>query len=130
MFVTWPRCRSVTWLCGWGRLILNHHPARFGVHRPYGTGNNGVCSISSDSNSDSNAEVPMPRFTNGQCNVRWTYWCITTYQKARKKFLDDHVLYCNHWLSCNDFSILPCENKVFTGIERKPVNNERSSIFE
>ena len=37
-------------------------PARFGVHRPYGT--NGASSISSNSNS--NAEVPVPRFTNGQ----------------------------------------------------------------
>ena len=24
---------SVTWLCGWGSLILSHHPAKFGVHR-------------------------------------------------------------------------------------------------
>ena len=55
------------WLCGWGPLILNRHPARFGVHRPNVTGNNGVYSIRSNSNSNSisNAEVPMPRFTNG-----------------------------------------------------------------
>ena len=46
-------------------LILNHHPARFGVLRPNGTENNDVCSISSNSNSISSAEVPMPRFTNG-----------------------------------------------------------------
>ena len=65
LFVTWPRYRSVTWLGGWGPLILSHHPARFGVHRSYVTGNNGVCSIGSNSNSNSNAEVPMPRFTNG-----------------------------------------------------------------
>ena len=66
-FVTWPRGWSVTWLCGWSPLILSHHPAKFGVHRPYGTGNNGICNIS----SNSNAEVPMPRFTNGlprHCN--------------------------------------------------------------
>ena len=66
-------------------LILSHHPARFGVHRPYGT--NGVCSISSIGNdtanaissiwsigtftsnsipnSNSNDEVPMPRYKNG-----------------------------------------------------------------
>ena len=37
-----------------------------GVYRTYGTGNNGVCNISSNSNSNSNsnAEVPVPRFTN------------------------------------------------------------------
>ena len=38
LFVTWPRYLSVTWLCWWGLLILNHHPARFGAHRSYGTG--------------------------------------------------------------------------------------------
>ena len=69
LFVTWPRCRSVTWLCGWNSLILSHHPAKFGIHRPYGTGNNDVCKISSNSNSvsnsNSNAAVSMPRFTNG-----------------------------------------------------------------
>ena len=60
---------NVTWLCGWGPLILSHRPTMFGVHRPYGTGNNGVSNISSGSNSisnsNSNAVVPMPRFTNG-----------------------------------------------------------------
>ena len=35
------------------------------VHWYYGTGNNGVCCISSNSSSNSNAEVPMPRFING-----------------------------------------------------------------
>ena len=44
-------------------LILSHHSAKFGVHRPYETGNNGVCNIISNSNSNSNAEIPMPRFT-------------------------------------------------------------------
>ena len=42
--------------------MLNHHPVTFGVHKPNGTGNNGVYSISSNSNSISNVEVPMPRF--------------------------------------------------------------------
>ena len=51
----WPRCWRVTWLCGCGPLILNHHPVRFGAHRSYGTGKNGVCCISSNSNS--NADV-------------------------------------------------------------------------
>ena len=40
----------------------SYYPTRFGVHRPNGNGNNGVCSIS----SNSNAEVPLPRFTNGR----------------------------------------------------------------
>ena len=64
-FATWPLYSFVTWLCGWDSLILSHHPAKFGVHRPYGTGNNGVCNISSNSNSS--AEALMPRFTNGHC---------------------------------------------------------------
>ena len=38
-FVTWPRGRCVTWICRWGPLILSHHPAKFGVHRPYENGN-------------------------------------------------------------------------------------------
>ena len=71
LFATWPQYRSVTWLCGWGPLILSDHPAKFRVHRPYGTGNNGICNISSNSNSisnsNSNVKVPMPRFTNGHC---------------------------------------------------------------
>ena len=56
-FVTWPLSQGVTWLCGWDPLTLSDHPAKFGVHRPYGTGNNDVCNISSNSNS-----IPMPRF--------------------------------------------------------------------
>ena len=39
---------------GWSTLLYRY-PARFGVHRLNRTGNNGVCSISSNSNS--NAEV-------------------------------------------------------------------------
>ena len=41
-------------------------PDRSDACRPYGTGNNGVCSISSNANSNSNfnAEIPMPGFTN------------------------------------------------------------------
>ena len=63
----WPRYRSVTRLCGCGLLILSDHVAKFGVHRSYGTVNNGVCNIISDSisNSNSKIEVPMPWFTNG-----------------------------------------------------------------
>ena len=55
LFVTWPRYRRVTWLCWWGPFILRHHSTMFGVYRPYGTWNNDVCNISSNSNS--NAEV-------------------------------------------------------------------------
>ena len=68
LFVTWAQCRSVTRLSRWSPFILSDHPAKFGVRRPYGAGNNGVCNVSSSSssisNSNSNAEVPMPRFTN------------------------------------------------------------------
>ena len=51
-----------------GVPILSHHAARFGVHRPYRTGKNGVCSISSNFNSNSNAEVYKwpKRFFNGK----------------------------------------------------------------
>ena len=53
------KCHVTLWV---GSLDL-------GVHRPYGTGNNGACNISSNSNnipnSNSNPEVPIPRFTNG-----------------------------------------------------------------
>ena len=60
------KCHVTLWM---GPLILSDHPAKFRVDRPYGTGNNDVCNISSNSNSisnsNSNAEVPMPRFTNG-----------------------------------------------------------------
>ena len=38
LFVTWPRHWSVVWLCGRGVLILNHHPAKFGVRRPCESG--------------------------------------------------------------------------------------------
>ena len=34
--VAWPHNWSVTWLCGWRRLVLSHHPAdcaMFGFHR-------------------------------------------------------------------------------------------------
>ena len=58
---------------GGGPVILNHHPARFGVHRPNGTENNGVYSISSNSNSNfiSNAEVyKWPIFTYILVNKR------------------------------------------------------------
>ena len=48
-----------------GPLILSHHPAKFGSHRPYETVSNGVYNISSNCSSSSNVEVPMLRFING-----------------------------------------------------------------
>ena len=36
---TWLRDRCVTWHCRWGLLILSHHPAKFGIHRPCESGN-------------------------------------------------------------------------------------------
>ena len=69
LFITWPWYWSVTWLCGWGPLILSHNSATFGAGRIFGSGNNGVCSISFNSRSNSNAEVPMPRFTNGHLGI-------------------------------------------------------------
>ena len=30
LFVTWPLGRCVTWLCGWGPLILSDHPTSLG----------------------------------------------------------------------------------------------------
>ena len=66
------KCHVTLWE---GPLFLSDHPANFGVHKPYGTGNNGVCNISSGSNSisnsNSNAEVPMPRFTTGRKRASW-----------------------------------------------------------
>ena len=38
-FVAWPHYWSVTWLCGWISLILNHHPAKFWIHTLYESGN-------------------------------------------------------------------------------------------
>ena len=37
-FFTWPRDWCVKWLCGLSPLILSHHLAKFGVHRPCGSG--------------------------------------------------------------------------------------------
>ena len=43
-----------------GPLILSHHCATFGVHKPSRTENNGVYNISFNSNS--NTEITMLRF--------------------------------------------------------------------
>ena len=39
VFVTWPRNRSVIWLCARRPLNLSTHPAKFRGHRPCGWGN-------------------------------------------------------------------------------------------
>ena len=37
-FVTWSLDQTVTWLFWWGPFILSHHPAKFGIHRPWESG--------------------------------------------------------------------------------------------
>ena len=44
--------------------------------------------------------------------------------KLKNSSVADHLLFCNHSVSYDDFSILMREKKVFTRIERTPVNNE------
>ena len=108
LFLTWPRYRSVTSLCGWGPLSLSYHSAKFGVHRPYGTGNNGVSSISSNfnsiSSSNSSAEVPMPRFTNGCFNVvdcLYLSCCCwhksQTFSEKSHLWAHNHILFIAYW---------------------------------
>ena len=65
LFITWPQYGSATWLCGWGLLILSHHPAKFEIHRLYGTRNNDVISISViwvPFPILFSSPIPMPRF--------------------------------------------------------------------
>ena len=38
LFIRWPPYRIVTWLYGWGPLILSHQPVKFWVHRPCKSG--------------------------------------------------------------------------------------------
>ena len=46
--------------------------------------------------------------------------------KPKNKSVADHLLFCNHLASYDDFSILTLENKIFfTRIGRKLINNER-----
>ena len=115
LLAPWPQCGSVTWLCGWGPLNLSDHPAKFRVHRPYGTENNGVCNISSSSNSisnsNSNVEVLMPRFTNGPL----FYWLLIK-RNSRAKALTIMINirtseHCTeHWWSLKP---LPIVTKTF-----------------
>ena len=114
----WMRHQSVTWLCGSGPLILSHHPAKIGVHRPYGTVNNGICNISSNSsstsNSNSNAQVPMPRFTNG---CYFLFPCFLSFSVLFHFFLlllikrillswDWLKCFCPHWFHENMFMLV------------------------
>ena len=45
--------------------------------------------------------------------------------KPKNSSAVDHLPFCNHSASYDDFSISTRENKFFTRIERKPVNSER-----
>ena len=120
LFVTWPQYRNVTWLSGWGPFILSDRPAKFEFHRPYGAGNDDVCNVSSNSNfvsnSNSNAEVPVPRFTNGLFLVvlrnglknihvknTWFVTCIGT-ENTAKQSTEKH-LYIPHYF-CSFYKIL------------------------
>ena len=45
--------------------------------------------------------------------------------KPKNSPVADHLLFCNHSASYDNFIILTCENKKFlTRIERQPFNNE------
>ena len=104
----WPLYQSLTWLCGWGPLSLSFHSAKSEVHRPYGTGNNGVCNVSSNSDSIfsscSKAEVPMPRFTNERLNVvdclhlNCCYWHESqTFGEKSHLWANNHILFIAYW---------------------------------
>ena len=45
--------------------------------------------------------------------------------KPKNDSVVNHLLFCNHSASHDDFSILSCEKNVFTRTERKVVNNEK-----
>ena len=66
-------------------LIFNHQPARFGVHRSSGTGNNGVCCVNFNFNFNSNAEVPMSRFTNGPPEMLYKKSCSYKFHNVHRK---------------------------------------------
>ena len=106
LFVTWPGWPSVTWLCEWSPLILSLHPAKFGVHRPNGTGNNGVCNICSNSNcnSNSNTEVPMLRFANGQKGCSYNFYI------ARNKEL--HLIWQKLYSGERQMPCSPCRKST------------------
>ena len=71
-FVKWSLYWNVTWLFGRVLLILSHCPATFGIHRLYGSGDDGVFNISSNFNR---------RFKNGQY-MRKTSFIKTVYSNS------------------------------------------------
>ena len=45
-----------------------------------------------------------------------THSCVTTRKKVKpihNSVAHDHLLHCNYLLSCDNFSIMACENKNF-----------------
>ena len=50
---------------------------------------------------------------------------LTKKQVMPNSSVADHLLFCNHSASYDDFTILTGEKKVFTRIQREAVNNER-----
>ena len=117
----WPLYQSLTWLCGCGPLSLSFHSAKSEVHRPYGTGNNGVCNVSSNSDSIfsscSKAEVPMPRFTNERLNVvdclhlNCCCWHESqTFSEKSHLWANNHILFIAYWHHQNIGKFLFCLN--------------------
>ena len=65
-FVTWPRDWCVTWLFGWGSLILSQHLAKFGLHR--------LCE------SRNTTFFICHRTAKLKCHV--TFWMVTPHPKS------------------------------------------------
>ena len=63
------------------------------------------------------------KFQRGLCNEHIGVSPLTEKQvKPKNSSVADHLLFCNHSASYDDFNAR--EQKVFTRIEREPVNNE------
>ena len=45
-------------------------------------------------------------------------------KRVKNSYLGDHLLFCNHSASYDDFSILTHENKKFLPELKEPINNE------
>ena len=51
--------------------------------------------------------------------------------EPKNSYVADHLLFCNHSASYDDFNIRIRENrKFFSRTEIEPVNNEKLTIFE
>ena len=73
--ITFFICHMTTWLCWCGPFILSDHPARFGGHRFYRSGDNRVYDNSSNSNSNSNAKVyKWPTLLIKKIYETWFYY--------------------------------------------------------